>query len=268
MKLRKLIAAASAAVIGASVLAATASAYEAFLMYTDNSWLWGCWSAAEFPAGTVDITEDGTYTVYVDSSIPTALVEDEDTGELVPMVANGAQVFCVDIDGLAAAKNAGAGADGYDACETGKDKQAFAEAAGINVSDVIITTTNSDGTTTDVAVAQENIIFGDIEANGKIRIEIFNAYGDTSANPAVDTSAISFDEQIAVTFTITGVAEAAADVEEPVADEVVDTPAVDTDAPVEENKGGSPDTGVEGVAAVAGLAVLAAGAALVSKKRK
>ena len=42
MKLRKLIAAASAAVLGASVLAATASAYETFLMYTDNSWLWGC----------------------------------------------------------------------------------------------------------------------------------------------------------------------------------------------------------------------------------
>ena len=185
MKLRKLIAAASATVLGASVLAATASAYEAFLMYTDNSWLWGCWSAAEFPAGTVDITEDGTYTVYVDSTIPTALVEDEETGELVPITAAGAQVFCVDIDGLAAAKNAGAGADGYDACETGKDKQAFAQAAGIEVTDVILTTTNTDGTTTDVAVNQDNVIFGDIEANGKIRIELFNAYGDTSAAPAV-----------------------------------------------------------------------------------
>ena len=31
---------------------------------------------------------------------------------------------------------------------------------------------------------------------------------------------------------------------------------------------GSPDTGVEGIAAVAGVAVLAAGAVLVSKKRK
>lgn len=270
MKLRKLIAAASAAVIGASVLAATASAYEAFLMYTDNSWLWGCWSASEFADGTVDVTEDGTYTVYVDSSIPSALVEDEDTGELVPIAASGAQVFCVDIDGLAAAKNAGAGADGYDDCKTGKEKQAFAEAAGINVSDVVITTTNSDGTTTDVAVDQDNIIFGDIEANGKIRIEIFNAFGDTSSAPAVDVADINFDEKIAVTFTISGVAEAAADeapadvpADEPVADTVVDITA-----PTEDSKGGSPDTGVEGVAAVAGVAVLAAGAALVSKKRK
>ena len=47
-----------------------------------------------------------------------------------------------------------------------------------------------------------------------------------------------------------------------------DTGAVDTDAPVSDNKGGSPDTGVEGVAAVAGLAVVAAGAAILSKKRK
>ncbi|MGN0687927.1 MAG: NPXTG-anchored protein [Oscillospiraceae bacterium] len=47
-----------------------------------------------------------------------------------------------------------------------------------------------------------------------------------------------------------------------------ETGAVDTDAPVNDNKGGSPDTGVEGVAAVAGLAVVAAGAAILSKKRK
>ena len=36
MKLRNIIAAASAAIIGASALAASASAYEAFLMYTQD----------------------------------------------------------------------------------------------------------------------------------------------------------------------------------------------------------------------------------------
>ena len=46
MKITKILAAASAAIISASVLAATACAHETFLMYTDNSWLWGCWSAA------------------------------------------------------------------------------------------------------------------------------------------------------------------------------------------------------------------------------
>ncbi len=258
MKITKILAAASAAIISASVLAATACAHETFLMYTDNSWLWGCWSAAEFPAGVVDITEDGTYTVYVDSTLPTAQIEDEDTGEMVGCMATGAQVFCVDIDGLATAKNAGANADGYADCVTGKDKQAFAEAAGISITDVKVQTTSADGTVTDVAVNQDNVIFGDIEANGKIRIELFNAYGDTAANPAVNVEDINFDEKIAVTFTISGVGAAAAE-----------TPS--TDAPATETPAGdktSPDTGVEGVAAVAGVAGLAAAALVVSKKRK
>ena len=43
---------------------------------------------------------------------------------------------------------------------------------------------------------------------------------------------------------------------------------VDTDAPVAGGDKTSPDTGVEGVAAVAGLAVVAAGAVVLSKKRK
>ena len=259
MKLRKIIAALAATTIAASAMAVVASAHETFLMYTDLNWGWGCWNASEFPAGTVDITADGTYTVYIDSTLPTAQVEDADTGEMVGAAATGANVFCVDIDGLAAAKDAGAGAAGYDDCVTGKDKQAFAESKGISVTDVIVTTTSSDGTVTDVPVNQDNVIFGDIEANGKIRIEIFNAYGDTNAAPAVDTSAINFDEKIAVTFTIAGVADAAA---EAPADDVVDT-----QAPTTGDKQ-SPDTGVEGVAAVAGLAVLAGGAMLVSKKRK
>ncbi len=260
MKLRKILAAVAATTVVASAMSVVASAHEAFLMYTDNSWLWGCWNASEFPAGAIDITEDGTYTVYIDSTLPAAQVEDEDTGELVGIAAAGAQVFCVDIDGLAAAKNASVDNPEYENAKTGKDKQALAEAAGINVSDVIITTTSSDGTVTDVPVNQDNVIFGDIEANGKIRIEIFNAYGDTNAAPAVDTSAIAFDEKIAVTFTITGVGAA---VEAPADDAVVDTYA-----PVEGGDKQSPDTGVEGVAAVAGVAVLAAGAVLVSKKRK
>lgn len=44
-------------------------------------------------------------------------------------------------------------------------------------------------------------------------------------------------------------------------------PVVDTDAPVDTGKD-SVDTGVEGVAAVAGVAVVAAGAVVLSKKRK
>jgi hypothetical protein len=268
MKLRNVIAAATAAVVGAAAMTATAGAYEAFLMYTDTNWGWGNWDAASFPAGNVDVTADGTYTVYVDSSMEAAQVEDEETGELVGSTATGAQVFCVDIDGVAADFGAGKGADGYEDLEnTGAAKMAFAEAAGIEISNVVVTTTNSDGTTTDVPVDQSNIIFGDIEGNGKIRIEIYNAYGDTVNAPAVNVEDINFDEKLAVTFTISGIGGEAEASDEEAAD---DTAAEDTAAETTTTSAdkGSPDTGVEGVAAVAGVAALAAGALIVSKKRK
>ena len=107
MKIRNIMAAAAASVVGALAVSATAGAYEAFLMYTDLNWAWGCWNATEFPAGTVDVTADGTYTVYIDNTIATSTVEDEETGDDVAVVATGAQVFCVDIDGLASALGAG-----------------------------------------------------------------------------------------------------------------------------------------------------------------
>lgn len=47
-----------------------------------------------------------------------------------------------------------------------------------------------------------------------------------------------------------------------------DTPAVDVEAPTEDGKGGSPDTGVAGVAAAAGLVALAGAAVVASRKRK
>ncbi len=67
-------------------------------------------------------------------------------------------------------------------------------------------------------------------------------------------------ESLAVEFTIEGLG--GADAGDASADAVVDTnAATSTDK-------ASPDTGVEGVAAVAGLAVVAGGALLLSKKRK
>ena len=59
-------------------------------------------------------------------------------------------------------------------------------------------------------------------------------------------------------------------VDEPVVDEpVVDEPAVDTDAPAADaGDKASPDTGVEGIAAVAGVVALAGVAVVASRKRK
>ena len=186
---------------------------------------------------------------------------------MVPATANGATVFCVDIDGLANALGCGKDAEGYEDLQTAAEKMAFAQATGLTISDVVITATNSDGTSTDIAVDESKLYYGDIEGNGKIRLEIYNAYGDTSKDAPIDAAGFSFDDALSVTFTVsgTGMGDAAAD------DNAADAATVDAAAPADNAAAsdgkGSPDTGVEGIAVVAGVAALAAGAVIVSKKR-
>lgn len=187
---------------------------------------------------------------------------------MVPATATGATVFCVDIDGLANALGCGKDAEGYDALQTAAEKMAFAQATGLTISDVVITATNSDGTSTDIAVDESKLYYGDIEGNGKIRLEIYNAYGDTSKDAPIDPAGFSFDDALSVTFTVsgTGMGDAAA-----ADDNAADAATVDAEAPADNAAAsdgkGSPDTGVEGIAVVAGVAALAAGAVIVSKKR-
>ncbi len=260
MKITKILGAASAAVVSAAVLAASASAYDAFLMYASSDWSVQCMAADSENATTADVTGDGTYTV----SISGFEWEDEDTAEMVPATATGVTVFCVDIDGLANALGCGKDAEGYDALQTEAEKMAFAQATGLSISDVVITATNSDGSTTDIAVDESKLFYGDIEGNGKIRLEIYNAYGDTSKDAPIGTD-WSFDDSLSVTFTISGTGMGAAADDTASDATTADAGVADTTTGADK---GSPDTGVEGIAAVAGVAVLAAGAVLVSKKRK
>lgn len=262
MKITKILGAASAAVVSAAVLAASASAYEAFLMYASSDWSVQCMDATSENATKADVTGDGTYTVAISGFE----WEDEDTAEMVPATGTGATVFCVDIDGLANALGCGKDAEGYDALETAADKMAFAQATGLKISDVVITATNTDGTSTDIAVDESKLYYGDIEGNGKIRLEIFNAYGDTSKDAPIDAAGFSFDDSLSVTFTVSGTGMGAA-ADDTATDATTGDAADDTATTTTPDKG-SPDTGVEGIAAVAGVAVLAAGAVLVSKKRK
>ena len=264
MKITKILGAASAAVVSAAVVAASASAYDAFLMYASSDWSCSSMELGAYPEGNVDVTGDGTYTV----SVGNFEFEDEETAEMVPATATGATVFCVDIADLATAMDCGKGSDAYEALgssATAAEKMAVAQDAGIEISDVVITATSSDGTVTDVPVDQSKLLYGDIEGNGKIRLEIYNAYGDTSKDAPIDAAGFSFDDTLSVTFTISGVGGDAAAADDTAADDATDTGAADDTATAPEK--GSPDTGVEGIAAVAGVAVLAAGAVLVSKKR-
>lgn len=260
MKLRKILAAASAAIVGASLLTISASANEGFLMYASADWSAQKMSLGDCPDGEIDVTGDGTYTVTAYGME----FEDEDTGEMVPAPAVGAVVFCVDISDLALDLYGGKDAEGYADCQTAADKMAFAKAAGLDITDVSIQTKSADGSVADIAVDQSKILFGDIEGNNKIRLEIYNEYGDSKNDPCIDPTTINFDDSISVTFTISGVGGGA--------------PADDNNAPVDDNNTpapttpsdtkGSPNTGVEGIAAVAGIAVIAGGALVMAKKRK
>ena len=49
------------------------------------------------------------------------------------------------------------------------------------------------------------LAFGDIEGNGRLRIEIYNEYGDTQKNPPIDPSSIKFNNNMVVSFTLTGI---------------------------------------------------------------
>ncbi len=267
MKLRNLLAAATAAIVGTSALAASAGAYDTFLMYASGDWSCSSMELGAYPEGNVDVTGDGTYTV----SVGNFQLEDEETAEMVPATATGATVFCIDIADLAADLGFGKGSDAYEALgssATAADKMALAEAAGIEISDVVITAANSDGSTTDVAVDESKIIFGDIEGNGKLRIELYNAYGDTSKDAPLDAAGFSFDDTLSVTFTISGIGgDAAADDTTAPVEDTTTTTTDDTTTSTTTDKT-SPETGVEGIAVVAGVAALAAGALVVSKKRK
>ncbi len=257
MKLRKILAAvmASAAAFSAMAFSASAASYTATLGFADGSW------AAQDWASTCEITGDGTYSITSNCLFN---VVDEDTGEEVQEFAagSGIMVFVVDIAGL--------GADlGID----GTDDVAKYDTGDFKVTDVKVTTGGKE-----FAIDQSKIKVGDIEGKGNVRIEIFNAYGPTalaeSYDPSVsplDPSTFAFEaaDQFTVEFTIEGLDAPAADAAPEAEDTTTESaPAAGDVAGETDSSKGSPDTGVEDVAVVAGLAIVAAGAVLVSKKRK
>lgn len=97
-----------------------------------------------------------------------------------------------------------------------------------------------------------------VEIKPAVRAQIINVY-DNLAAVANDTYT-----SVKVTFEVTGLAGSA-----PAAvDNNTDTAAPAAPAATPSDNKGSPDTGVEGVAVVAGAAIAAAGVVLLSKKRK
>lgn len=279
MKLRKIMAGIVATSVAGTMAVAASAQYDASLMYADADWYPSIMDASgrtegtdgtvtEWTAGTAEVTKDGTYTVSI-ADIKASAV-DEETGEetMAAVQGEGAVVFNVDIADLGTALGVGKDCEGYDDLKTGAEKMEFAKSKGINVTDVKISQTK-DGETTEVAVDSSKILFGDIEGNGKLRIELYNEYGDTKADAPLKVSDIFFNEKLEVTFTISGIDAILGGNTTPDETEAPATDAPATDAPTtgDSSKPNS-NTGVEGVAAVAGVAIVAAGAVIVAKKRK
>ena len=277
MKLRKIMAGIVATSVAGTMAVAASAQYDAFVMYASGNWYPALIADAsghfedpnsgavtEWTSGTAEVTKDGTYTVSLSNIKGTGT--DEETGEekLLPAACEGAAVFNVDIPDLGTTLGIGGNSEGFDANMTPAEKMAFAKSKGVNVTDVKISVV-TDGETTEVPVDSSKILFGDIENNGKLRIELYNQFGDTSKDAPFNTSDIFFNESLNVTFTITGIDAITGGSIKP-----ADTTApAETAAPTTgDSTKPNTNTGVEGVAAVAGVALLAAGAVVVAKKRK
>ncbi|MDR0892540.1 MAG: hypothetical protein LBN24_07985 [Mediterranea sp.] len=63
---------------------------------------------------------------------------------------------------------------------------------------------------TPLAVDNSKIQYGDLEGNGNLRIDIYNMYGGTGADPSIDPTALVFNSGIKIKFTINGLNGAAA----------------------------------------------------------
>lgn len=221
MKAKKLISAALslslAATMAAGVMTTSTSAldtHKAYVVFADSQWFWGSWgyddTASGYCAnGAADITGDGTYTVYIDTTLVNtedlgATGIDEESGDPYPVIASGVQVFCVDIKGLCATLGL-----------TALDPTTATQDATVKVSDVHIVATmvQEDGSSEDITIdiADEDLVYGDIEGNGNFRIEFANAYGTKDANgdlinPPTEEpwTGLMFNDKLAVTFTLSG----------------------------------------------------------------
>ena len=146
-----------------------AGQYNAALSYASNDWSVSYWGGTAKQDALVN--GDGTYTVWMPTSA----------------AASGAMVFVVDIKGMAS-----------------------------DIADMSAVTAEIVSITTDADVEQKycktisvdssKIKFNNKDGNGVDgRIEIYNEYSDTKADPGVSQSDISFNGRMCITFTISGI---------------------------------------------------------------
>ena len=270
MKLRKIFAGVMAAAVAVSAMAFSASAEPVeqgifVIGFGDADWKASFWGK---DGDTIDssyektakLEGNGTYTVSLDlsSGYTAEGWVDEDTGDDIVLTTGN-----------------GIGAMGL---------QIYGEypTLGVDVKSV-----KFDG----VELPLTGTSYTNDEDGGR-RTNLYNAWAgfdaakedhiavdpSTATSTLVDISSLTEWSTVEVTFEVYGLEETAAPEAEEEAPEAEEAPAADdttAEAPAAgdvagatDSSKGSPDTGIEDAAVVAGLAIVAAGAVLVTKKRK
>ena len=245
MKLRRLLAATAAAAVATSAMAVVASAVEYWAPgNSGNSGLIASWK-----------TNDGTEPLFQNGDLVSTITKievvatAEDIEQVVEDVADGIWI------GGALIVNSNS--TGW--CQWGYDFAAPGDAVVTIDEDAETITVTHDNTTPIFAATDEYCL-----------VNLHDWANVTSVYKFEVVDVIPYNADGVDVRTLDG-ADAPADepvVDEPVDEPVVDEPAVDTDAPATETGKDSPDTGVEGIAAVAGVVALAGVAVVASRKRK
>jgi hypothetical protein len=197
--------------------------FTAFLMFTDSNWAWGNWHAAnnqeENGKGKDATITSGKhrYTVSINAKDVATYYDadgnivDADTEGATVSGADGIIVFLVDIPGLADA--IGANSSKIETA-SGTEKMQLAKDCGLTISNVVISVDGEDVYTYD----DDDVFYGDFESRGTIRLEIYNAYGESGCIPgdyntpgeisylasrlnATDSISVSFDLDCKLTST-------------------------------------------------------------------
>ena len=142
--------------------------YDAVMSYAAASWDPSYWGGT--PKYDALVFGDGTYTNFVE----------------VSYTAEGAVVWVIDVQNMAT-----------DITDL--------DAVSVTI-DKIVTDQPSSNLYTTLDVDNDKVLFVNKDGNDQDgRIEIYNEYGDTASDPAIDTDDISFEGRMTVTFTISGI---------------------------------------------------------------
>ncbi len=258
MKKSRIAAAVSAAVVSAAALAVTAGAYNAYIGFQTTPYSFrNDWTEANYGKATKYFDKFIVWGNNDESYFPQ--YEDEFDYDIAGYVLPATYTdVTIDADGTYTVK-----AEDLDWTADGANDFNLIFVSTDIPNDGTVTCTNAkvivDGT---VAKEYDNPVCDTTNAN--FNVSLANIWNDEigSYGAAFPT------KSLAIEFTITGLGGAAATEEAAPAEETTAAPAAGDVAAATDSAKGSPNTGIEDVAVVAGLAVLAGAGIALTRKRK